>query len=51
MEIEIKSRCLDCAESFVIRMRDGIVLTAEPATIVGHLNTSVPRWGESWPHT
>jgi len=46
-EIRIDSRCLDCAEPILIRMRDEEILEANPSTIVGHMNVPVPRWGET----
>ncbi|MBI3455036.1 MAG: hypothetical protein HY002_04525 [Candidatus Rokubacteria bacterium] len=49
--VAIQARCLDCAEPLGVRMRDGRILEARPRTIVGHLNTPFPRWGDNWPHT
>jgi len=39
MDIET-GLCVDCGEPIVIEMRDGRLVTVEPASIVGHLN-----WG------
>jgi hypothetical protein len=38
--VRIDAPCLDCGEPVRLEMRDGRLLTAEPARIVGHLN-----WG------
>jgi hypothetical protein len=38
--VRIDAPCLDCGEPVRLEMRDGRLLTAEPAGIVGHLN-----WG------
>jgi Alkylmercury lyase len=38
--IRVQAPCLDCGEPVVIEMRDGRLVTVEPASIVGHLN-----WG------
>ena len=38
--VRVQAPCLDCGEPVVIEMRDGRLLTVEPASIVGHLN-----WG------
>lgn len=37
-EIRIESRCLDCGESILIRMRNEDILEVNPETIVGHIN-------------
>jgi hypothetical protein len=48
-EIRIDTRCLDCGEPMLVRMRDEEILGADPTTIVGHMNVPVSRWGEtSW---
>ena len=38
--VRVSAPCLDCGEPVVIEMRDGRLLTREPASLVGHLN-----WG------
>jgi hypothetical protein len=38
--VRIDAPCLDCAEPVRLEMRNGRLLTAEPAGVVGHLN-----WG------
>jgi len=38
--VRVQAPCLDCGEPIVIEMRDGRLVTVEPASIVGHLN-----WG------
>jgi hypothetical protein len=38
--VRVEAPCLDCGEPLVIEMRDGRLLTREPASLVGHLN-----WG------
>ncbi len=37
-EIRIDSRCLDCGEPILIRMRDEEILEVDPPTVVGHMN-------------
>jgi hypothetical protein len=51
-EIRIDTRCLDCGEPIVVRMRDGEVLEVNPSTTVGHMNvpfakllTKEVHWG------
>jgi hypothetical protein len=39
--VRIDAPCLDCGEPVRLEMRDGRLLTAEPAGIVGHLNWGV----------
>ena len=38
--VRVQAPCLDCGEPMAIEMRDGRLLTVEPASLVGHLN-----WG------
>ena len=42
--VRIEAPCLDCGEALTVTMRDGEILAAEPATVVGHLNQP---WGTS----
>lgn len=37
-EIRIDSRCLDCGEPILVRMRDEEILEVDPPTVVGHMN-------------
>lgn len=50
-DVRMEALCLDCAESMLVSMRNGRILEAEPATIVGHTNLAVPRWRENWAYT
>jgi len=38
--VRVQAPCLDCGEVMAIEMRDGRLLSREPASLVGHLN-----WG------
>jgi len=38
--VRVQAPCLDCGEAMAIEMRDGRLLSREPASLVGHLN-----WG------
>jgi len=53
-EIRIESRCLDCGESILIRMRNEDILEVNPETIVGHINIPLAKslsgeipWGKA----
>ena len=37
-EVRIDTRCLDCGEPIMVRMRDDEILEANPPTTVGHRN-------------
>ena len=37
-EIRIDTRCLDCGQPIVVRMRDEHILEVNPTTTVGHMN-------------
>ncbi|MGZ6222929.1 MAG: hypothetical protein ACXWMH_09070 [Syntrophales bacterium] len=37
-EIRIETRCLDCGEPILVRMRDDKILEINPQTTVGHVN-------------
>ncbi len=37
-EIRIDTRCLDCGQPIVVRMRDDDILEVNPTTTVGHMN-------------
>ena len=37
-EIRIDTRCLDCGEPIMVRMRDEKILEVDPPTTVGHMN-------------
>ena len=38
--VRVEAPCLDCGEPVVVEMRDGRLVTVDPAGVVGHLN-----WG------
>ena len=42
-EIRIDTRCLDCGEPIVVRMRDEQILEVNPATTVAHMNISFAK--------
>ncbi len=51
-EVRIDTRCLDCGEPIVVRMRDEEILEVNPSTTVGHMNipfakalTGEATWG------
>ena len=53
-EIRIDTRCLDCGEPILVRMRDEELLEVNPATTVGHVNipfakalTGEVSWGRA----
>ena len=37
-EIRIDTRCLDCGQPILVRMRDEDILEVNPTTTVGHVN-------------
>jgi hypothetical protein len=37
-EVAVRSRCVHCAEPVTVVIRDGEVLSSDPATAVGHMN-------------
>ncbi len=37
-EIRIATRCLDCGQPILIRMRDDEILETKPKSVVGHIN-------------
>jgi len=37
-EIRIETRCLDCGQPILVRMRDEDILEVNPTTTVGHMN-------------
>ncbi len=47
--MRIDAICLDCLEPMSLRMRDGEVLEAVPATLVGHQNALATKEGVEWP--
>jgi hypothetical protein len=48
-ELRIDTRCLDCGEPIMIRMRDEEILEVNPSTVVAHMNVPISEWGEtSW---
>ncbi|HVN96132.1 MAG TPA: organomercurial lyase [Syntrophorhabdaceae bacterium] len=42
-EVRIETRCLDCGEPIMIRMRDDKILEINPSTAVGHVNIPFAR--------
>jgi hypothetical protein len=44
-EVSVEARCLDCGESLNVRMKDGMLLEANPETIVGHITLPIRQWG------
>jgi len=48
-EIRIDTRCLDCGEPILVRMRDEEILEVSPPATVGHMNVPISKWVEtSW---
>ena len=45
--VRIDAPCLDCGEPILIEMRDGQLLTVEPAGVIGHLNNPFPTRPEA----
>lgn len=45
-EVRIDSRCLDCNEPLVVRMRDDEILELDPAEAVAHTVTSFAARGD-----
>ena len=37
-EVRIDTRCLDCGQPILVRMRDEDILEVSPPTTVGHIN-------------
>jgi hypothetical protein len=42
-EVRIDTRCLDCGEPILIRMRDEEILEVDPPTTVGHVNVPLSK--------
>ena len=42
-EIRIDTRCLDCGQSILVRMRDENILEVNPPTTVGHMNIPLAK--------
>jgi len=42
-EIRIDTRCLDCGQPIVVRMRDDNILEVNPTTTVGHMNIPLAK--------
>jgi len=42
-EIRIDTRCLDCGQPIVVRMRDEDILEVNPTTTVGHMNIPLAK--------
>jgi len=50
-EVRINTRCLDCGEPIVVRLRDEEILEIAPPTVVGHMNIPFSKaltQGVSW---
>jgi hypothetical protein len=37
-EVRIDTRCLDCGQPIVVRLKDDKILEVDPPTTVGHIN-------------
>ena len=53
-EVRIDTRCLDCGQPIVVRMRDEDILEVNPSTTVAHVNvpfakalTGEVTWGQA----
>ena len=53
-EIRIDTRCLDCGEPILIRLRDEEILEVNPTTVIGHMNIPFAKalagevsWGQA----
>ena len=42
-EIRIDTRCLDCGQPILVRMRDEDILEVSPTTTVGHMNIPLAK--------
>ncbi len=42
IEVRLDTRCLDCGEPILVRMRDEEILEVDPPTTVGHTNDPFP---------
>ena len=42
-EVRLDSRCLDCGDPIVVRMRDEEILEVDPPTTVGHMNVPLSK--------
>ena len=42
-EVRLDTRCLDCGQPIVIRMRDEEILEVDPPTTVGHMNDPLSK--------
>lgn len=47
LEVRLDTRCLDCGKPILVRMRDEEILEVNPATVVGHMNVPISKWGET----
>lgn len=43
-EIQIESRCLDCGEPIIIRMKDDILIDVDPPSAVGYSMSPFAQW-------
>ena len=42
-EVRLDTRCLDCGQPIVVRMRDEELLEIDPPTTVGHVNDPMSK--------
>jgi hypothetical protein len=47
--VKIQAPCLDCGQPITVEMRDGRVLKAEPADLVGYVAVPLWKWFEDIP--
>jgi hypothetical protein len=47
--VQIDSPCLDCGEPIRIKIRDGIIESADPEGIIGHVSLPMMKWMEDLP--
>lgn len=45
-EVRLDTRCLDCGEPIVIRMRDELILEVDPPTTIGYMMSPFTQWRE-----
>ncbi|MBT4087707.1 MAG: hypothetical protein HN580_01845 [Deltaproteobacteria bacterium] len=42
--VRIDTPCLDCGESICVEVKDGVIVLAEPDTIIGHVSVPFKGW-------
>lgn len=45
-EVTLETRCLDCGEKIVVRMRDEQLLEVDPPSMVGYTLSPFTKWRE-----